>query len=306
LENWTNLNHPNIVKVYDYNILPIPYFEMELCDIDLNEYLKNKKLSLTEASFLIFNTAEGLKYAHSKNLIHRDLKPHNILLKQGIPKISDWGLSRVITQSTSTTRGGFTPYYASPEQFSKKFGIIDKWTDVWQLGVIFYQLTTGKLPYEGDDFIELMTAITTENPIKPTEINPEIDDKLNNIILKCLNKKPENRYQNILNLQKDLATYLQISFKEEFTKSITKKDFSRSVFYCGDLILLHLKSDNGVEAYKYIGDLINYARGDIKNDLIQLKQAVRYRVENNIPIPYEVVASAEVIIHKVKLGFKCD
>jgi hypothetical protein len=69
---------------------------------------------------------------------------------------------------------------------------------------------------------------------------------------------------------------------------------------------MYLKSDNGVGAYKYIGDLINYAKGDIKNDLIQLKQAVKYRVENNIPIPYEVVASAEVIIHKVKLGFKCD
>ena len=87
LENWTNLNHSNIVKVYDYNILPMPYFEMELCDTDLNEYLKNKKLSPREASFLIFNIAEGLKYAHSKNLIHRDLKPHNILLKDGIPKI---------------------------------------------------------------------------------------------------------------------------------------------------------------------------------------------------------------------------
>jgi serine/threonine protein kinase len=282
----------------------MPYFEMELCDTDLNEYLKNKKLSPREASFLIFNTAEGLKYAHSKNLIHRDLKPHNILLKDGIPKISDWGLSRVITQSTSTTRGGFTPYYASPEQING--GNKDERTDIWQLGAIFYQLTTNNLPFNGDTLLEIGMNITTKEPTPPKEINPEIDDKLNNIILKCLNKKPEDRYQNILDLQKDLATYLQISFKEELTKSLTKKDFSRSAFYCGDLIQIHLKSDNGEEAYKYIGDLINYAKGDIKNDLIQLKEAVKYRVENNIPIPYEVVASAEVIIHKVKLGFKCD
>ncbi|UXM84179.1 protein kinase domain-containing protein [Methanococcus aeolicus] len=304
LENWTNLNHQNIVKVYDYNILPIPYFEMELCNTDLNEYSKTKKLSIREASFLIFNTAEGLKYAHNKKIIHRDLKPHNILLKDGIPKISDWGLSRVVSQSTSTTRGGFTPYYAAPEQMNG--GHKDERTDIWQMGVIFYQLTTSNLPFNGDSLIEIGMNITNKEPTQPKELNPNMDNTLNNIILKCLNKKPKDRYQSVLQLQRDLANYLQISFKEELTKSITKKDFSRSAFYCGDLALLHLKSDNGVEAYKYLGDLENYANGDIKNDLTKLKEAVKYRVENNISIPYEIVASAELLSHKIKLGFKCD
>jgi hypothetical protein len=307
LENWTKLNHPNIVKVYDYNILPIPYFEMELCDESLEDYLKRKGvLDIKEAAYIIFNIAEGLKYAHSKGIIHRDLKPHNILLKNGIPKISDWGLSRVLTKSSSTTRYAFTPYYAAPEQFSKKFGSIDKWTDVWQLGVIFYQLITGKLPYDGDDFVELMTAITTENPIKPTEINPQIDKEIENIILKCLNKKPEDRYQSILELQRDLAKYLQISFKEELKKSLSINDFSRSAYYCGDLLLVCLKINDGVNAYKYCGDLINYAKGEIKDDLIQLKEAIKYRVENNLSIPEELIYDAEIIVHKIKLGYERD
>ncbi|EHP84289.1 serine/threonine protein kinase with WD40 repeats [Methanotorris formicicus Mc-S-70] len=304
LENWTKLNHPNIVKVYDYNILPIPYFEMELCDESLDEYLKRKKiLDVKEASYLIFNIAEGLKYAHSLNIIHKDLKPHNILLKNGIPKISDWGLSKVLTQSTSTTRGALTPYYASPEQFSKKFGKIDCYTDIWQLGVIFYQLTTGKLPFEGDDFIDLMTSITTEEPIHPKELNPDIPKETENIILKCLNKNPKDRYQTMLELQRDLATYLQISFKEELNKSISINDFSKSAFYCGELFLVYLKINDGVNAYKFCGDLINHAKGEIKNDLIKLKEMIKYRVENKLPIPNEIISSAEVIVHKIKLGF---
>ncbi|AEF95684.1 serine/threonine-protein kinase [Methanotorris igneus] len=302
LKIWSSLDHPNIVKVYDYNVFPIPYIEMELCDADLNEYMKTKKLSLREISFLIFNIAEGLKYVHSKGIIHRDLKPHNILLKDGIPKISDWGLSKVISQSTSTTRGGFTPYYAAPEQIRKE--IEDERTDIWQLGVIFYQLTTNQLPFKGDNLREIDMNILTKKPTPPKEINPEIDDTLNKIILKCLNKKPEDRYQSVLELQKDLAKYLQITFKEELSKSITTKDFSRSAYYCGDLILLNLKINNGVEAYKYIGDLIHYAKGEVKEELLKLKEAVKYRVENNIPIPYEIVKKAEVIIHKIRLGFK--
>ncbi|ACX72848.1 serine/threonine protein kinase [Methanocaldococcus vulcanius M7] len=307
LENWTKLNHPNIVKVYDYNILPIPYFEMELCDESLEDYLKRKRvLDVKEASYIIFNIAEGLKYAHNKGIIHRDLKPHNILLKNGIPKITDWGLSKVIAKSTSTTKYAFTPYYASPEQFSKKFGNIGFWTDIWQLGVIFYQLTTGKLPFEGDDFVELMTIITTEKPIKPSELNPNINNEIENIILKCLSKNPKDRYSSILELQRDLAKYLQITFKEELKKSITIRDFSRSAFYCGELFLMCLKINDGVNAYKYCGDLIEYAKGEIKNDLIKLKEMIKYRIENKMPIPEEIISSAEVIVHKIKLKFERD
>ena len=91
--------HENIVKVYEYNIMP-PYFEMELCDESLANL--QKPMQNEKAAWLAFSICEGLKYAHAHNIIHRDLKPQNILLKNGIPKISDWGLSRVmVTQSTT-------------------------------------------------------------------------------------------------------------------------------------------------------------------------------------------------------------
>jgi len=96
------------------------------------------------------------------------------------------------------------------------------------------------------------------------------------------------------------------TLKENLTKSISQKDFSRSVFYCGDLISMHLKADNRVEAYKYIGDLINYAKGYVKNNLNKLKHDIEKDVKNNIPISYDVVEPAGVILHKVKLGFECD
>ena len=183
IENWTKLNHGNIVRVYDYNILPIPYFEMELCDCSLADI--KKPIEPEKAAWLIFNIAEGLKYAHSKGIVHRDLKPQNIMLKDGIPKISDWGLSKVMTESTSTSVTAFTPYYAAPEQIAG--GDKDERTDVWQLGIIFYELVTGELPFRGDNVVEVGMAIATKQLIPPSGINPEAKD-VEPIIMKCLEK----------------------------------------------------------------------------------------------------------------------
>ena len=99
MQNWTKLHHPNIVKVYDFNIMPLPYIEMELCDSSLADM--QKPIDIEKAAQILFNICEGLKYTHSRSLVHRDLKPQNILLKNGVPKISDWGLSRILSESTT-------------------------------------------------------------------------------------------------------------------------------------------------------------------------------------------------------------
>jgi serine/threonine protein kinase len=300
IESWTRLNHSNIVRIFDYNILPIPFFEMELCDKSLNEYIKEKPVELKNACWIVFNTAEGLKLAHSLKIIHRDLKPQNILLKDGIPKITDWGLSKVMTQSASLSTGGFTPHYAAPEQISGKEK--DERTDIYQLGVIFYQMTTKRLPFEGDTFMEIGMSITTKEPVRPSELNPEIDLELDKIILKSISKRPEDRYQSVRELQTDLAKYLQIGLKEELSKSISAKDFSRSAYYCGELFLLNLKINDGMNAYKYIEDLINYAKGDTKDGLMKLKQGIEYRIEKKMDIPDEIIADADILVHKVRVG----
>ena len=228
LMNWTGLEHENIVKVYDFNILPIPYFEIELCDCSLSE--KQLPIDDNSSAWILFNICEGLKYAHSKSIIHQDLKLQNILLKEGIPKISDWGLSKVSTISGTSLLGGYTPLYAAPEQISKKFGKKDARTDIWQLGVIFYEIVTGKTPFEGDDPVMVMSSIMMEDPEPPSSINSEAE-KLDPIIMKCLEKKQEKRYQSVSELQRDIAGFLRIDYTESLRISISRNDVRRSAFY---------------------------------------------------------------------------
>ena len=130
MENWKNFNHPNIVKLYDCNIMPVPFFEMELCETSLDKI--QKPLNPKDAAWIVFYICEGLKYSHLNKIIHRDLKPHNILLKDGIPKISDWGMSKVISKLTTTQPSAFTPFYAAPEQIQNLSK--DERTDIWQTG----------------------------------------------------------------------------------------------------------------------------------------------------------------------------
>ncbi|GAB6135202.1 hypothetical protein JCM16307_07510 [Thermococcus prieurii] len=302
LQNWANLRHPNIVELYDYNILPIPYLEMEYCDCSLGR--EKKPMDVKKAAWLIFNIAEGLKYAHNKKVIHRDLKPSNILLKNGVPKISDWGLSKVMTSSRSSTVAGFTPLYAAPEQISPtNFGGTDERTDIWQLGVVFYELVTGKLPFEASDFVELASKITTKDPVPPSRLNPEAKE-VEHIIMKMLSKDKELRYKNMLELQRDLAIYLGMSLKEELKKSTTVGDRHRIVSYLGDLLLMSMKTGNKIEAYKYATDIVNYVTGELGNEFRNLAKYLQIITEEGLPIPDELIQKAEILIHKVKLGFE--
>ncbi len=165
VSNWSHLDHPHIVKLYDYKILPIPYIETEFCEERLEKGMK----SLQEAVSIVYDVAKGLGYAHSKNIIHGDVKISNILIKNGIYKISDWGLSKLKIDE-SVTLSGATPSYAAPEQISQEFGKADERTDIYQLGNVFYELLTGRLPFEGD-ISQIYSSILTTQPLRPEEIN---------------------------------------------------------------------------------------------------------------------------------------
>ena len=302
ISHWLQLKHPNIVKLYDANILPIPFLEMEYCESSLEKL--PKPLPVEVASYIVFNIAEGLKYAHSKGIIHRDLKPSNVLLKEGIPKISDWGLSKAMAETHSTTMASFTPFYASPEQTSRRFGKPDHRSDIWQLGVIFYQLVTGRLPFEGDDLIEVVSRIATEEPVPPSELNPEAKE-IEHVILTCLEKNPDDRYQSVAELQLELATYLGLRYKKELKRSITVNDTPRAAFYAGKLMLMFLKMGNMKEAYKYASDLEFYASGELSRDVEELAEGIKVRLEEGLSFAgEELLAKAEIIAHKVSLGFE--
>ena len=300
MQNWTKLSHPNIVRLYDFNIMPLPYFEEELCDNALAD--QSKPIESEEAAWILFNICEGLKFAHNRKIIHRDLKPQNILLKNGVPKISDWGLSRIISESTTTSATSFTPYYAAPEQINNR--VKDERTDIWQLGVILYELVTGELPFKGNSMIEIGMDIATKDPKRPGEIKPEAK-VIDAVVMKCLQKDPTKRYQSVLELQKDLAMYLRKNYAELLKTSVSVQDFARSASYCGDLIMINLLTGDIPTAYKYLLDFVHYSKGDVKAEAQELSEQIKMRMEEGVTeIPDELIQKAEIIVHQVSVGFR--
>jgi serine/threonine protein kinase len=205
---WETLRHPNIVKVTAVNILPVPFVEMEYVP-DALEAIE-KPIPVWKAVHLIRGIADGLKYAHEQGFIHRDIKPHNILLdKDFVPKITDWGMSKVLANEVKKSSiAGFSLSYAAPEQVSpSEFGRTDERTDLYQLGVVFYELVTGSVPFGGESIVEVGNAILREQPIPPSEFNSDAA-VVEKIILKCLEKDPAKRYQSSAELLDALHGYL--------------------------------------------------------------------------------------------------
>jgi parallel beta-helix repeat protein len=205
---WETLRHPNIVKVTAVNILPVLFVEMEYVP-DALEAIE-KPIPVWKAVHLIRGIADGLKYAHEQGFIHRDIKPHNILLdKDFVPKITDWGMSKVLANEVKNSSiAGFSLSYAAPEQVSpSEFGRTDERTDIYQLGVVFYELVTGSVPFGGESIVEVGNAIMRVQPIPPSEFNSDAA-VVEKVILKCLEKDPAKRFQSSAELLDALDGYL--------------------------------------------------------------------------------------------------
>jgi len=205
---WETLRHENIVEVTAVNILPVPYVEMEFVPGSLEAM--EKPLPVWKAVHIINGITAGLQYAHEHGFIHRDIKPHNILLTEDVvPKITDWGMSKVLAADIKKSSiAGFSLSYAAPEQVSpSEFGRTGERTDIYQLGVVFYELVTGSIPFGGESIVEVGNAILRDNPIPPSAYNPDAE-AVQKIILKCLEKDPARRYQSAAELLDALAGYL--------------------------------------------------------------------------------------------------
>ncbi|MCM2466273.1 serine/threonine-protein kinase [Methanoculleus oceani] len=192
---WEDLTHENIVAVHSVNILPVPYVEMEYLPRTLEQL--EKPLPVETAARIAAGIAAGLAYAHGRGVIHRDIKPRNILLADDLtPKITDWGMSTTLAASRDTTIAGFTLAYAAPEQIApERFGRTDARTDIYQLGAVFYELVTGKTPNAGESLAGFAEATLDEQPVPPGEINPDAAG-FDPIILRCLAKDPADRYRS--------------------------------------------------------------------------------------------------------------
>ena len=208
IKAWETLRHPNIVEVFGVNILPVPYVEMEFVPSSLEEM--EKPLAVWKAVHIIRGITDGMKYAHEHGFIHRDIKPHNILMTADlVPKITDWGMSKVLAADVKKSSiAGFSLSYAAPEQVSpSEFGRTDERTDIYQLGVVFYEMVTGSIPFGGESIVEVGNAILREKPLLPSEYTSDAA-AVEKIILKCLEKQPADRYPSAAELLDALSRYL--------------------------------------------------------------------------------------------------
>jgi serine/threonine protein kinase len=221
----------------------IPYLAMELLEGFALERLLSEKIELTVTQILRLGReiARGLAAAHEKGLIHRDIKPANIWLETVIDesggnkkiyrvKLLDFGMARLQEQTQGLTRHGMvvgTPFYMSPEQATSSK--IDARSDLFSLGVVLYQLSTGMLPFQGETAISVMSALIKETPTPVHEVNPEIPRKLSRLIEKLLSKLPEDRPSNAINaakqleqLERDIGAASSASHRPVQTESTTE------------------------------------------------------------------------------------
>ncbi|BBM85794.1 serine/threonine-protein kinase [Candidatus Uabimicrobium amorphum] len=203
----TQLDHPNIVRLYDFGDAPQSYLTMEYIDgFTLEDLIRAKKVPPKFLLQVLIKVCEALSHAHRQKVLHRDIKPSNIMMtRQGEPKVMDFGLAKVSTDKSQSMSipGGFvgTVLYMSREQLD---GNPSQQSDIYSLGVTMYEALTYQTPYQGDSFHEICFQIIRNDPIPPRRMNPSISPYFEAVCLKCLDKKPQRRYQNFKQLAREL------------------------------------------------------------------------------------------------------
>ncbi len=206
------LSHPNIVSIYDVGKEEETHFiVMEYVEgVTLKEEIKSReKFEPRKAVEIVLQVANALQNAHSSGVIHRDIKPQNILIsRDGQVKVTDFGIA-VAANAAGTLTYSHTVvgsvHYFSPEQASGE-GVGEQ-SDVYSLGIVLYEMLTGKLPYSGDSPISVALKHINEDVLPPRELNPEVPESLENIVLKLVQKDPGRRYQNVDELKRDLSMW---------------------------------------------------------------------------------------------------
>jgi serine/threonine-protein kinase len=215
------LMHPNIVNVYDVGEEGgIHYIVMELVEgITLKKYIEKKaRLSVKEAISIAIQVSMGIEAAHNSHIIHRDIKPQNIIIsKEGKVKVTDFGIAKAATSNTITSNVMGSVHYTSPEQ--ARGGYSDEKSDIYSLGITMFEMLTGRVPFNGETTVAIAIKHIQEELVSPREYVPEIPVSVEQIVLKCCQKSPDRRYQSMGELIADLKQSL-INPDEDFVKVI--------------------------------------------------------------------------------------
>ena len=244
------LSHPNIVSVYDVvDEGSLHYIVMELIEgITLKSYIMKKgHLGVKETIGIAIQVAQGIATAHDQHIVHRDIKPQNMIIsRDGKVKVADFGIARAVSSQTIGMNAVGSVHYISPEQ--AKGGYSDARSDIYSLGITIYEMVTGRLPFEGDNTVTVALAHLEEPIVPASQLNPEVTPSLDRIILKCTNKKPSQRYQDAYELVADLRHAL-VDPEDLYLKKEPEVDNapSRVVHRKEDLTILLNSQKNGTD-----------------------------------------------------------
>ena len=204
------LEHPNIVNIYDVGSEDgLHYIVMEYIEgITLKTYIEKKgRLTFKEAVSIAIQVGRGIEAAHNKNIVHRDIKPQNIMIStEGKVKVMDFGIARAATSNTIHSDVMGSVHYSSPEQ--ARNGFIDGKSDIYSREIVMYEMVTGRVPFDGDTTVSIAIQHLQEEMVPPSAYAPDLPVSLEKIILKCTQKSPSRRYQNIGDLIQDLKKAL--------------------------------------------------------------------------------------------------
>lgn len=215
------LEHPNIVNIYDVGSESgIHYIVMEYVEgVTLKTYIEKKgQLTYKEAVSIAIQVGRGIEAAHAKHIIHRDIKPQNILIStEGKAKVTDFGIARAVSNNTISADVMGSVHYSSPEQ--ARNGFVDGKSDIYSLGIVMYEMVTGRVPFDGETTVAVAIQHLQEEMVAPSAYAPNLPVSLEKVILKCTQKSPDRRYAAISDLLIDLKKVL-ISPNEDFVTLI--------------------------------------------------------------------------------------
>ncbi|MBY0587906.1 serine/threonine-protein kinase [bacterium] len=311
------LDHPNIVPVFEAGnwegiaFIASSYIDgPTLSDLLLEQRNAQDSMPIKEAVNIVLAVARGLAHAHSRGLVHRDVKPSNILLERSehqsepwVPKLTDFGLAKLVEGETELTNSGSlvgTIQYMSPEQASGSVRDIGPGSDVFSLGAVLYELLTGRPPFAGGNDLETRSQILMDEPMSPSSLRPQLPGDIEAVCLKCLEKKPRHRYADARELVEDLQRFLSgqpvhartISKFERFGRTLRRYPLASSLI-ASIILLLSASTAGSLFAF-------NTIRQSLERERLQLESATTARVAAEQSQALALAAKEEAVASEQK------